>query len=266
MKNSPIGIFDSGIGGLTVANAITKVLPNENIIYFGDTEHLPYGEKSKEAIQSFSRKIISFLVEKQCKTIVIACNSASSVADNSVLNSAKNTSVFNVIDPVVNEVVKVCSEYNIGVIGTKATIGSGIYTKKIKNMCESAKVNSLATPLLAPMIEEGFINEKISHTVIANYLSHSKLKNIDHLILACTHYPLIQSEINEYYNKNVNVIDSAQIVAKHIAQALKKRNLLSNSTEKEHHFYVSNYTESFEKSAQFFFKENIKLEEVNLFV
>ena len=96
MKNSPIGIFDSGIGGLTVANAITKVLPNENIIYFGDTEHLPYGEKSKEAIQSFSRKIISFLVEKQCKTIVIACNSASSVADNSVLNSAKNTSVFNV--------------------------------------------------------------------------------------------------------------------------------------------------------------------------
>jgi len=266
MKNSPIGIFDSGIGGLTVANAITKVLPNENIIYFGDTKHLPYGEKSKEAIQSFSRKIISFLVEKKCKTIVIACNSASSVADNSVLKSAKNTSVFNVIDPVVNEVIKVYSEYNIGVIGTKATIGSGIYTKKIKNMCESAKVNSLATPLLAPMIEEGFINEKISHTVIANYLSHSKLKNIDHLILACTHYPLIQSEINEYYNKSVNVIDSAQIVAKHIAQALKKRNLLSNSTEKEHHFYVSNYTESFEKSAQFFFKENIKLEEVNLFV
>ena len=161
--------------------------------------------------------------------------------------------------------VKVCSEYNIGVIGTKATIGSGIYTKKIKSMCESAKVNSLATPLLAPMIEEGFINEKISHTVIANYLSHSKLKNIDHLILACTHYPLIQSEINEYYNKSVNVIDSAQIVAKHIAQVLKKKNLLSNSTEKEHHFYVSNYTKSFEKSAQFFFKENIKLEEVTLF-
>ena len=266
MKNSPIGIFDSGIGGLTVANAITKVLPNENIIYFGDTEHLPYGEKSKEAIQSFSRKIISFLVEKQCKTIVIACNSASSVTDNSVLKSAINTSVFNVIDPVVTEIVKVCTEYNIGVIGTKATIGSNIYAKKIKNMCESAKVNSLATPLLAPMIEEGFINEEISHTVIANYLSHYKLKNIDHLILACTHYPLIQSEINEYYNKSVNVIDSAQIVAKHIAQALKKRNLLSNSTEKEHHFYVSNYTESFEKSAQFFFKENIKLKEVNLFV
>ena len=266
MKNSPIGIFDSGIGGLTVANAITKVLPNENIIYFGDTEHLPYGEKSKEAIQSFSRKIISFLVEKQCKTIVIACNSASSVVDNSVLNSARNTTIFNVIDPVVTEIVKVCNEYNIGVIGTKATIGSDIYAKKIKNICESAKVNSLATPLLAPMIEEGFINEEISHTVITNYLSHHKLKNIDHLILACTHYPLIQSEINEYYNKSVNVIDSAQIVAKHIAQVLKKKNLLRNSTEKEHHFYVSNYTKSFEKSAQFFFKENIKLEEVNLFV
>ena len=266
MKNSPIGIFDSGIGGLTVANAITKVLPLENIIYFGDTEHLPYGEKSKEAIQSFSRKIISFLVEKHCKTIVIACNSASSVIDNSVLKSARNTTIFNVIDPVVTEIVKVCTEYNIGVIGTKATIGSDIYAKKIKDLCESAKVYSLATPLLAPMIEEGFINEEISHTVIANYLSHSKLKNIDHLILACTHYPLIQSEINEYYNKSVNVIDSAQIVAKHIAQVLKEKHLLSSSTEKEHHFYVSNYTKSFEKSAQFFFKENIKLEEVNLFV
>ena len=266
MKNSPIGIFDSGIGGLTVANAITKVLPLESIIYFGDTEHLPYGEKSKEAIQSFSRKIISFLVEKQCKTIVIACNSASSVADNSMHKSVINSCIFNVIDPVVSEIVKVCTEYNIGVIGTKATIGSDIYAKKIKNMCKSAKVYSLATPLLAPMIEEGFINEEISHTVIANYLSHPKLKNIDHLILACTHYPLIQSEINEYYNNSVNVIDSAQIVAKHIAQVLKDKNLLSNSTEKEHHFYVSNYTKSFEKSAQFFFKENIKLEEVNLFV
>ena len=266
MKNSPIGIFDSGIGGLTVAHAITKALPNENIIYFGDTKHLPYGEKSKEAIQSFSRKIIKFLIEKKCKIIVVACNSASSVADESVYRVSASTPIYNVIDPVVKEVIKICSDYNIGVIGTKATIGSGIYESKIKSECSTSNVISLATPLLAPMIEEGFINEKISNTVIANYLANPVLKNIDHLILACTHYPLIHKEIDEYYKGGVNVIDSANIVAIHIANELKKENLLNYSTKTEHHFYVSNYTKSFEKCAQFFFQGNIKLEEVNLFV
>tara|TARA_B100001758_G_scaffold247951_1_gene268978 strand:+ start:12701 stop:13501 length:801 start_codon:yes stop_codon:yes gene_type:complete len=266
MKNSPIGIFDSGIGGLTVANAIKKELPNEKIIYFGDTEHLPYGEKSKEAIQNFSKKIISFLVKKKCKIIVIACNSASSVADNSIYNICKGVPVFNVIDPVITEITRVCSNYNIGVIGTKATIGSKVYEKKIKKLCKNANVNSLATPLLAPMIEEGFINEEISHTIINNYLSNPLLKNIDHLILACTHYPLIHNEIKNYYNGQIHVIDSAYIIAKHIKNVLKKNNLLSTKSDKKHHFYVSNYTISFEKSAKFFFKEDIKLEEIGLFI
>jgi glutamate racemase len=264
MKKSPIGIFDSGIGGLTIAHALKEKLPNENIIYFGDTEHLPYGEKSKTAIQNFSKKITQFLLEKECKTIIIACNSASSVAYKLVKELAGNTPVFNVINPVVAEVVKQCAEYNIGVIGTKATIQSNIYETEIKVLCNFAKVSSLATPLLAPMIEEGFINEDISHTVIANYLSNPKLAEIDHLILACTHYPLIHQEIKDYYKGKVNVIDSANIVAKHIAKQLEKNNLLSNSNETEHHFYVSNYTESFEKSAKFFFQEDLKLEEVNL--
>ncbi len=165
MKNSPIGIFDSGIGGLTVANAIKKVLPNENIIYFGDTEHLPYGEKSKDSIQIFSRKIIRFLIKKNCKVIVIACNSASSVSDNSVLNYSDNKKVFNVIDPVVKEVVKVCANYNIGVIGTKATIRSGIYTNKIQELCNSANVIFWQTILLDQMLEKGFVNKEISKNV-----------------------------------------------------------------------------------------------------
>ena len=266
MKNSPIGIFDSGIGGLTVANAIKAVLPNENIIYFGDTEHLPYGEKSKDAIQFFSRKIIQFLAEKRCKVIVIACNSASSFIDLSVLKITEKISIFNVIDPVVSEVVKVCSNYNIGVIGTKATIGSNIYERKIHTSCKGAKVNSLATPLLAPMIEEGFINEKISNTIITNYLSNPLLANIDHLILACTHYPLIYNEITDYYKGEVNVIDSSKIVAKHISDELKKKGLLNETINTKYQFYVSNYTKSFEKSAKFFFKEDIKLEEVNLMI
>lgn len=264
MKNSPIGIFDSGIGGLTIAHALKKKLPNENIIYFGDTAHLPYGEKSKNSIQNFSKRITQFLLEKKCKAIIIACNSASSVAYNIVNELANETPVFNVINPVVESVVQQCANYNIGVIGTKATIQSNIYEKEIKALCNSADVSSLATPLLAPMIEEGFINEEISHTVIANYLSNPTLKNIDHLILACTHYPLIHQEIKDYYKGSVEVIDSANIVAQHIAKKLGEKSLLNENTKTEHHFYVSNYTESFEKSAKFFFQEDLKLEEVNL--
>jgi glutamate racemase len=266
MKNYPIGIFDSGIGGLTVANAIKSVLPNENIIYFGDTEHLPYGEKSKEAIQFFSKKIIKFLTTKNCKIIVIACNSASSVADETVTKIAGKTPIFNVIDPVIAEVSKISSKDNIGVIGTKATIQSGVYERKIKMLSSIEKINSLATPLLAPMIEEGFIDEAISNTVVSNYLSNKKLANIDHLILACTHYPLIRQEITDYYKRKINVIDSANIVVKYIAKKLDAYELLNNRKSTEHHFYVSNYTKSFEKSAKFFFKEDIVLKEVNLFI
>ena len=265
MKNAPIGIFDSGIGGLTVASAIVKELPNEDIIYFGDTEHLPYGEKSKKAIKSFSTKIIRFLLDKKCKTIIIACNSASSVVNKNILELAKSIPVFNVIDPVVSKVVKFSSDCKIGVIGTKATIRSMIYSRKIQAACNTSNVVELATPLLAPMIEEEFINEKISNTIISNYLSSPNLKNINHLILACTHYPLIHKEINNYYKGTVNVIDSTKIVAKHIAVQLKNNNLLNKNKKSKHHFYVSNYTESFEKSAEFFFEKDIKLEEINLF-
>lgn len=265
MKNAPIGIFDSGIGGLTIANAIKTALPNENIIYFGDTKHLPYGEKSKTAIQNFSKQIINFLIQKKCKIIVIACNSASSVAERNIVKKQEQTLIFNVIEPIVEEIKQKYSNSNIGVIGTKATITSDIYKQKIKESCKNVNVKSLATPLLAPMIEEGFINGTISNTVITNYLSNKKLKNIDHLILACTHYPLIQKEIEKYYNNSVNVIDSSNIVAKYILEKLTHKKLLNKEKLNEHHFYVSNYTKSFEKSAKFFFNKAIKLKEVTLY-
>ena len=293
MKNNPIGIFDSGIGGLTVANAIKKVLPNEDFVYFGDTEHLPYGEKSKESILRFSKNIIRFLINKDCKAIVIACNSASSVMNDNLLKYANNKIVFNVIDPVAKLAVELANNakssvrktLKVGVIGTKATIGSKIYTKKIEEFCfdfnngyeddsegqsyvtlsyDVPNIKSLATPLLAPMIEEGFINNEISKKVIQNYLSDPILKNIDMLILACTHYPLIYNKINEYYNSEKIVIDSSEIVAKHIERVLKAKNLLNDKVETNHQFYVSNYTKSFEQSTRFFFKEGVKLEEVNI--
>ena len=264
MKNASIGIFDSGIGGLTIAHSIKEKMPNESIIYFGDTKHLPYGEKSNSAIQDFSESITKFLLQQNCKAIVIACNSASSVAYKKVKKITGSVPVFNVIDPVVNYVNKNCNNCNIGIIGTKATIQSNIYSEKIIENNKNQKVHSLATPLLAPMIEEGFINEEISRTIIQNYLKNPILENIDSLILACTHYPLIQEEIQQYYNNNINVIDSANIVANYINEKLVSLNLHSETKHADYHFYVSNYTSSFEKSAQFFFRENIKLEEITL--
>ncbi len=264
MQNLPIGIFDSGIGGLTVAHALKEKLPNESIIYFGDTAHLPYGEKSDEAIGNFSKRITRFLISKDCKAIVIACNSASSVAFDLVKKQAKNIPVFNVIDPVANVVASNCSDCKIGVIGTKATIQSGVYTRKIKKICSSAVVASLATPLLVPMIEEGSINEEVSHKIISNYLSNRLLKDIDSLILACTHYPLILNEINAFYSGAVKLIDSATIVADSIKVELKNMQLLNLNNNPNYQFYISNYTKSFAKSAKFFFQEEIKIEEVNI--
>lgn len=259
----PIGIFDSGIGGLTVAAAIHRILPNEQLIYFGDTAHLPYGDKSPEAIRSYSLSIGRFLLEQQCKMIIIACNTASSHAfDALVQEIGSKVPVINVIDPVVEAVVKAGKYRHVGVIGTKSTIQSGLYASNIAKIDPAIKVYSLATPLLAPMIEEGFFDNKISHTVIQAYLSSPKLNNIDSLVLACTHYPLIKAEISEYYQGKVDIINTAEIVAAYVRDQLTTLNLLnaSPSGPKPHRFYVSDYTRSFEKSTRLFFGEKISLQ------
>lgn len=262
-KELPIGIFDSGIGGLTVANAVKQALPKESILYFGDTEHLPYGEKSAEAVQQFSKRITNFLITKGCKLIIIACNTASSVAYQIVKDAAKGVAVVNVIDPVVKHVATHCQDCHIGVIGTKGTTNSKIYPKKLQLLNAKASVTSLATPLLAPMIEEGFFDNQLSQTVIDSYLSKPLLKDIDKLILACTHYPLIQSEIEDYYQGEVSIIDSASQVANYVKKLLTKEALLSEENA-SYEFFVSDYTASFEQSAKLFFHEEIHLEEVKL--
>lgn len=260
-ENRPIGIFDSGIGGLTVANAISKLLPNEQLIYFGDTAHLPYGDKSPEAIKYYTLRIGQFLLNQNCKAIVVACNTASSFGFDE-LNEliAGKVPVINVIDPTVDYLVSNKKLKKIGVIGTKGTIKSGVYTKKIKELRSDLEVASVATPLLAPMIEEGFFNNKISKTVIHSYLSKAKLKKIDLLVLACTHYPLIRKEIEAFYTGKIDVLDSAEIVAVHLKKVLSRKKLLANRLLGKHHFYVSDYTTSFEQSAKLFFHEKIHLE------
>lgn len=264
--NQPIGIFDSGIGGLTVAKAIQKHLPNESIIYFGDTAHLPYGDKSSKAIKGYSEKITEFLLSKGCKTIVIACNTASAHAYKEVkqLCVDNNAIAFNVIDPVVNYTASNFQNQKVGVIGTKGTIKSRIYVRKITSKNQNIEVVSRATPLLAPMIEEGFFNNYISKTIIHNYLETKSLKNISAIILACTHYPLIKEDVDSYFKKKVKIIDSADIVAQSIKAKLIEKNLLSKSKSAHYEFFVSDYTKSFEKSTKFFFGEQIKLRQLNL--
>jgi glutamate racemase len=259
-NSSPIGIFDSGIGGLTLAHAITELMPNEPIIYFGDTAHLPYGDKSATAIQAYSVKICNFLLEKNCKLILIACNSASAAAYDLVKAYVGTKAiVVNVIDPVIQFLDQHWSGKTLGLIGTKQTVNSGIYFNKAEVLRKDIHIKSLATPLLAPMIEEGFFNHTISEQIIREYLLQPVLQNIDGLILGCTHYPLIKKQIDYFYQGRVDVIDTSLIVANEIKRILESEDLLNKGKVGDRQFFVSDYTDSFEKSTQIFFGETIKL-------
>lgn len=255
----PIGIFDSGIGGLTVAKAISDVLPKEDILYFGDTAHLPYGDKSKESIQLYSRRISDFLVGKGCKMVVIACNTASAYAYKDIAERHTVIPVVNVIDPTIEYCIQKYKQGKIGVIATRGTTKSRIYSRKIKQGNSELKVAQSATPLLAPMIEEGFFNNNISQTIINSYLSAKNLKHLNALILACTHYPLIKQEVINFYKGDVEVIDSASVVAEHVKGILKKKNQLKTKGRSKKRFYVSDYTSSFEETSKIFFGERIEL-------
>lgn len=262
--SSPIGVFDSGIGGLTVAFAIKQLLPLESLVYFGDTAHLPYGEKSEAAIQAYSIKIADVLLKKGCKVIVIACNSASSAAYDLLKEYVpKDIEVISVIDPMANLVLANFENKRVGLIGTKRTVQSGIYTRKIDAGRKNIRLSSLATPLLVPMIEEGFVNNKISHDILETYLSDPSLQSIDALILGCTHYPLIKTEISQFYPSGTAILDSSEVVATALKTHLEKKGLLGKGPP-SYQFLVSDYTESFEASARFFFHESVHLEKHTL--
>lgn len=259
-NNSPIGLFDSGVGGLTVAHAISSLLPNEQLMYYGDTAHLPYGDKSKETITDYSIKITDFLINNGCKVILIACNSASTNAFNEVKKHVGSTAVvLNVVEPVINYISVQNDARNIGIIGTKATIDSMSYQEGIKKGKPGANVYGLATPLLVPMIEEGFVFDDISNAIIRAYLSKKELEDIDTLILGCTHYPIIKNQISRYYNFEVNVVDSARIVADYLKKYLSDNDLLSSNKSDSDTFFVSDYTPGFETIANMFFNEKIQL-------
>ncbi|MBG8551964.1 glutamate racemase [Hymenobacter guriensis] len=259
----PIGVFDSGIGGLTVARAVSRVLPQERLIYFGDTAHLPYGDKSTAAIQAYSVKICDLLLKQQCKVILIACNSASAAAYELVKEYVGSKArVLNVIDPIVAHIGQAYAGRTVGLIGTKQTVNSNVYRKKIDELDAGVELRSLATPLLAPMIEEGFFNNSISGNIIETYLSSPVLQGIEALVLACTHYPLIKQQIADYYKGRVAVLDASDVVAQHVQQYLQAQQLAAPATgpAPAHHFYVSDFTRSFEESTRIFFEQEVHLE------
>ncbi len=260
--NNPIGVFDSGVGGLTVAKAIKECLPNEQIIYFGDTKHLPYGDKSPETIREYCDRIVTILLEKQCKTIVIACNSASASAYEYIREKLQNkVLVLDVITPAVKQTVH--SFKNIGIIATKTTVNLNIYPHKMKQINNDIVVKQLATPLLAPMIEEGFCDNNISKAIINNYLSDESLQGIESLILACTHYPLIQNQIDDFFGQKVKLINSAEVLAKELSIQLKNNHLLNDTSNTNADiFYVSDYTTSFHKTAEIIFGKHIELQKI----
>lgn len=261
----PIGIFDSGIGGLTVAKAISEILPNERFIYFGDTAHLPYGDKSKEAIQRYSKAITKFLLANNCKAIVIACNTASAISYKYLRDKYMGAvPIINVIDPIIEAIVNNGSHKKIGLIATRTTVHSGVYQEKMTRRNPNLKMEVLATPLLAPMIEEGFSKDKISKSVIENYLSNPKFKDIDALILGCTHYVLIKDEINEFFNGKVKLYDSTDIVGLKMREIFKNEGMLSDKKIGQNHFYVSDITEGFQESTSRFYGDKIKLELLKL--
>jgi len=264
VKEQPIGIFDSGVGGLTVANAIKQILPGESLVYFGDTAHLPYGDKSAEAIRYYSGKITEFLLDHNAKAILVACNSASASAFDTLKKEFQDRApMIDVIDPVV-DYLATRNFRKVGVIGTKRTISSGTYDAKIRERIPGTRLVSMATPLLVPMIEEGFIFDDISNAIIRTYLSHDSLNGIEALILGCTHYPIIRNQISKFFNFNIEVVDSARIVSMILRDTLEKNNLLNDSGRVSDQFFISDYTPYFEKIARMFFEGEINLRKADI--
>lgn len=248
-SEAPVGVFDSGVGGLTVAREIMRQLPQENIVYFGDTARVPYGSKSQDNIIRFSRQIINFLKTKEVKAIVIACNTASALALDTVKNEI-DIPIIGVIEPGARAAVRETRNAKIGVVGTEATINSETYTKVIKRLNPDAEVVGKSCPLFVPLVEEGFAKHKITEEVIDIYLSEFKKTDIDTMILGCTHYPLLRSRIMAYLGEQVHIVNPAYETAIDLKGILEKNGTANHSDRSAtYEFYVSDAAEKFTKLA-----------------
>ncbi len=258
-----IGIFDSGLGGLTVIRALMDSLPGYDMIYFGDTARTPYGTKSRETVIRYSIENTEFLLDKGAKAIVMACNTASSVATETIVNKY-NVPVFEVITPAVDLSLKTSAKHRIGVIGTRATINSCVYEKKIVEKNNEARVFSTPCPLLVPLVEEGWMKKPETRMIIKKYLHPLKTKQIDTLILGCTHYPLLKKTIQGKIGRKVKIIDSSLAVAGSVKMYIEKHPEVCEklTVDGKTKFFVSDITEQFDKTAKAILRKNVLLEHV----
>lgn len=250
-RDAPIGVFDSGVGGLTVAREIMRNLPSEKIVYFGDTARVPYGSKSKENIIRYSRQIIHFLMEQQVKAIVIACNTASAFALDAVRDEF-DIPIIGVIEPGARVAAEETKNRRVGVIGTVGTIDSGIHAAYLKKLNPEITVMGKACPLFVPLVEEGWLHDPVTMAVTARYLQEFKDRNVDTLILGCTHYPLIRSSIREFMGEEVRLVNPAYETALELKKLLRQKELVSTGKEQEdfpYRFYVSDLAEKFKAFA-----------------
>ena len=254
----PIGIFDSGVGGLTVVGKIQQILPNEDLVYFGDTARVPYGTKSKETITKFSVENVEFLMEHNVKLVIVACNTASSLSLD-FLKRCFRVPVIGVIEPGAREAVSSTRNNRIGVIGTHATVSSGAYEKAIRKISPRYSVFTQACPLFVPLVEEGWTDKTVTKEIAGIYLKPIKEKSIDTLILGCTHYPILKVILGKVMGKDVVLIDSAREIAKEAKNILDAGGLLNGSKAGgKHKFFVSDEPNRFIRIGEKFLNKRIK--------
>lgn len=251
MSDRPIGVFDSGVGGLTVLKEIERLLPSENIIYLGDTARVPYGIRSPETVIKYSLECANFLYKRGIKILVVACNTSSSIS-LPFLKERFDIPVLGVIEPGVKAALKATKNKKVGVIGTEATIQSNSYAEAIRKTDSTVEVISKACPLFVPLVEEGILDGKIADLVIERYLYQLKKSDIDTLILGCTHYPLLKKSIKEFM-KGIILVDSAEEVAQDVKETLSKFSMINSQTESgQKNFFVTDSPERFKRIGEIF--------------
>jgi glutamate racemase len=258
---APLGVFDSGIGGLTVARALFERLPRESVIYFGDTARVPYGPKSPDTVRRYSAEILAYLLSRGVKAVVVACNTSTAHALGS-LKELSPVPVVGVIDPGARAAVTATQSGTIGVIGTAGTIASGAYERAIKALRPDARVHAQACPLFVPLVEEGWFDHPATELIAREYLEPLKQAGVDVLVLGCTHYPLLKALLARVMGPGVKLVDSAEETAKVVAAELEARGLLAAGGSHEHRFVVSDDEPHFRKVGARFLGEKIKQVEV----
>lgn len=262
-SSRPIGVFDSGLGGLSILKALKEKLPNELFVYYGDTAHLPYGDKSENTLKEYVSSIISFLDSQDCKLIVVACNSAATVIHKIEYLPYKENQIIEVISPIVQLVAEQKKYQKIGVIGTRKTIGSGLFDQKLSQLNSTLEIFTRATPLLAPMIEDGFVEDDVLLPIFRRYFKG--FENCELLIPACTHYPIIYKQIEKYFNNGLKVLHTPKIIAEKVDQVLASQKLINpEKNYKVDSFYLSDITDNFLREAELFLGSDVEFSLVSL--